>query len=138
MRRFTRNHSRRGLAAVETALVIPLLLMVTFAVIEYGWMFMKVQQITGATRNAARLAITPDATGADVQALIDAQLAAAGLGDSGYSVTVLPGDIDGMTPGESLTVAVSAPYGNITVLGMPFIPAPSNLSARVTMAKEGP
>ena len=43
-----------GLATIEMAMVLPLLMLLTLGVIEYGWMFLKSQQITNAARQGAR------------------------------------------------------------------------------------
>ncbi|OQY05716.1 MAG: hypothetical protein B6I25_05260, partial [Planctomycetales bacterium 4572_13] len=53
-----KNKSHRGTAIVETALVLPLLLLLTFGGIKYGWLFIKWQQITNVTRHVARYATT--------------------------------------------------------------------------------
>ncbi len=131
-----RRRTRSGLAAVEAALVLPLLLLLTFAVIEYGWMFMKAQELTSAVRNGARMAITPDATGSQVRDMVAAQMTAAGMG-SGYTLSFSP-DPETVDSGESLQVTGLISYEEVSLLRMPFIPTPANLTARVTMAKEGP
>ena len=119
-------------------LVILLLLMVTFAVLEYGWMFVKLQEVTNAARRGARIAILPDSVNGDVTNGINALMDAAGLGDSGYQINLDPADITVPVPGEPITVTVDVPYDNITLLGLVFLPAPSNLAGSAAMAKEGP
>jgi Flp pilus assembly protein TadG len=133
--------ARRGLATVEMALLTPILLVLTFAVIEYGWMFFKQQQITNATRAGARLAATPSATVGQVQARVDALLGPSGANITGYTTTVA--DIN-TVPGRTLSVTVSVPYSNITITHMTnpamviYLPAPATLSAKMVMGKEGP
>ncbi|MGB6917109.1 MAG: TadE/TadG family type IV pilus assembly protein, partial [Phycisphaerae bacterium] len=82
------RESRRGTATLETALVLPLLLLLTFALIEYGWLFLRAQEITNGARQGARIAVRPDATNADVQASITAAMETAGI--AGYLVTFSP------------------------------------------------
>ena len=65
-----RRPTRRGAALVEMALVLLLLLTLTFAILEYGWIFLKSHHIANAARQGARIAATPDATPADVDAAI--------------------------------------------------------------------
>ena len=134
------NRSRRkGLAVVETALVFPLILLLTLGVIEYGWLFLKVHQTTNAARNGARLAVTADATQAEVLAEIAGLMNEAGMSDGGYAVTITPSDFPSMSPGHTLTVEVVVPCaGNLDLVGLPFIPVPNNIRASVSMAKEGP
>ena len=125
---------RSGVAMVETAIVLPLLFLLTFAMIEYGWLFTKVQQTTNCARQAARVAAPRGATDAEVVNTITSLMDNAGLGDSGYTYT-MPGDIAGMTLGQVVTIEIVVPYGNITLTGLP-LPVPESIHASVSMAKE--
>jgi Flp pilus assembly protein TadG len=131
------RNARRGIATLEVAIVLPLLLILIAAVIEYGWVLLKVQQITSATREGARVAALPDSTNADVQAAVLAAMTVADLSGSGFTLTINPGDITVLGSGETVTVSLSVPYSNIE-LGMPLVPTPGTLSSSLTMAKEGP
>jgi len=135
VRRLKKN--RRGLATVEMALVLPLLLMLTMGAIQFGWLFLKAQQITNAARMGARTAVLPDATDTGVRANILALMTAGGMGASGYSVTFTPTDITSLNVGDFLTVRVTVPCAKINIIGTALLPAPANLIGEVTMAKEG-
>ena len=66
----TASRSRRGQAAVELALVLPLLLVVIFGAVEFGTAMYDKQVVTNASREAARAAIvgtTPRLTDLQVQ-----------------------------------------------------------------------
>jgi len=128
---------RRGAALIEMALVLLLLLTLTFAILEYGWLFLKSHHISNAARQGARIAARPDATQADVDAAILAAMTGGGLEDSDYTVTTTPNDITSLEPGEILTVRVELTYANIE-LGFPLIPTPATLGSELSMAKEGP
>jgi Flp pilus assembly protein TadG len=123
------------------ALLLPILLVLTFAAIEYGWMFFKQQQITNAAREAARLGATPNATNATVTARVTALMTDAGI--SQYTLSINPG-VGGLTPTSLFTVSISANYANLSLTKMAdsskaiYIPAPANLTASVAMNKEGP
>ena len=45
MNKQRKNKSRRGTMVVEAALILPLLLILTFGGIKYGWLFIKWQQL---------------------------------------------------------------------------------------------
>jgi len=126
----------RGLAAVEMALLLPLLLLLLFGMLEYGSMFWRAQQIGAAARHGARLGALPDGTAASVTAAVDTMLAAAGLGGTGYTVTLTPADPTVLAPGEPFEVEVSVPYADIDLTGFP-IPAPTAIVRSTTMAREG-
>lgn len=138
MARLEMRESRRGTATLETALVLPLLLLLTFALIEYGWLFLRAQEITNGARQGARIAVRPDATNADVQASITAAMETAGI--AGYLVTFSPENVhdENLYPGDSVTVIITVPYDSVRLMGLPWIPVPQDLRASVSMAKEGP
>jgi hypothetical protein len=119
------------------AIVLPLLLMLTFGLTEYGWLLLKVEQANGVARYAARLATLPDATNGGVLAAIAQQMSDAGI-TTGYTVTFTPGDVSSPKMGELVRVQIQVRYqGNID-LGMPLVPVPATFRASVSMAKEGP
>ena len=136
VRRLKKNRS--GLATVEMAIVVLLLLMVTMGAIQYGLLFLRTQQITNAARQGARIAILPTSGLSDVEAAVERLMAAAGMAKvkSGYSVTVLPGDLGG-DPGDAISVRIVVPAVNVALMNTPLLPVPANLGAEVTMAKEG-
>ncbi|MFH1719047.1 MAG: TadE/TadG family type IV pilus assembly protein, partial [Planctomycetota bacterium] len=135
VRRLKKN--RRGIAAVEMALVLPLLLLLTMGAVRYGWLFLKAQQITNATRQAARLKVLPGVTDAKVNDAIEILMAAAGMpqASSSYWVIYTPGDLSGVgLDAETITVTITVPRANIDIMDMALLPAPEYLGAKVTMA----
>jgi Flp pilus assembly protein TadG len=70
MRRATRASSdQRGSVLVEAALIIPVILLLTFGAIEFGFAFNEQGTVRAATRTAARAASTqPKATDAQFEA----------------------------------------------------------------------
>ena len=123
---------------MEAALVFPLLLLLTMGAIEYGWLFLKVQHMTNAARQSARLAIRPDVETPEVLALIDLLMAEGGLADSGYVVNLTPADIASLSAGDLLEVEIRVPSAGIVIIDASFLPVPEWLRATVTMTKEGP
>jgi len=134
MARLNPNRRTRGLAILETALILPLLFVLVMGVIEYGWLFFKNQQVSAAARTACRFGITAPATTAETLAMCDTQMTKANLGSSGYTKTSTPCEV---LAGTSVTVTITVPYSNIKLTGFP-LPLPTNLVGTTTMAKEGP
>jgi hypothetical protein len=67
-----RGMNQRGVAAVEFALLLPVLIMVLFGIIEFGIALSRQQVLDTASREGARLGIrqaVPRPTAADIQAL---------------------------------------------------------------------
>lgn len=132
------KREKDGLATIETALVIGLLVLLTFGVMEYGWMFYRMAQVNNVARSGAREAILPDASDASVQSTVSSLMAEWDMGGSGYSLSVTPGGIDQLARGEHVYVTVEVPYANVQLMGLPIFPLPENLTATAAMAKEGP
>lgn len=130
-----RRLRERGIALAEMALILPVLVLLTFGVIEYGWMFMKAHQITSAAREGARAGARALSSNAEVTAAVTKVLSDAGI--AGYTTTISPA-ADGVLTGERFTVTVTVPYSSVHLLGFSFIPVPTNLTSATTMAKEGP
>lgn len=129
----------RGAAAVELALVLILLLPLVMGLLEYGWMFLKSQEIASAARDGARIAATESGTNALVQAYVTQAMANAGLSSSGYSVALTPGNVASAAPGTPVQVTVTVPYANISLTNLTsLIPTPTDLAGSTSMVKEGP
>jgi Flp pilus assembly protein TadG len=134
----TRRRACAGLAIVEMALVLPLLMLLTFALCEMSWAFFKADLVSNAARNAARVAILPQSTNTDVLNSVSASMTAGGMAATGYSVTITPGNVATASVGTSIQVQITVPYSKIALTGYPLIPLPSQLQAASSMAKEGP
>ena len=122
---------------VEVAIVLPLVLLLMFGILEYGWLFLRAQQITHAARHGARIGVTADATIEQVDGGIGFILQRAGIAANDEPWTLTPPDPSVMATGDTFTVTVTIPYERIG-LGMPLLPVPENLQASSSMAKEGP
>jgi Flp pilus assembly protein TadG len=99
----------RGTAAVEFALVVPVLLLIVFAIIDFGRALNAQIELTGAAREGARLAALgyPDAT-------IQARVAAAAPDLSGVTVTVAASCPPGAGSAADAQVDVSYSFSFIT------------------------
>ncbi|MFP4192415.1 MAG: TadE/TadG family type IV pilus assembly protein, partial [Candidatus Hydrogenedentota bacterium] len=130
--RFVARNRRRGeegAAAVEFAIVVILLITLTFAIIEYGWLFYTMHQVNNAAHAGVREAVLPDADQNTVTTVVDGA-----LGGPYDTIDTDPADISEASSGDMVTVTVTRGYG--ALIG--FVPAPSELSASATMQKEGP
>ncbi len=117
---------------------MPILVLVTFGAIKYGWLIYRLQQVTNVTRQAARLAIRPSATDAEVNAAIDSLMSRAGLSKDLYTAEV---QNLGASPGSAITVSITVPTDSAKidlVQTNGLLPKPKDLSISVTMSKEGP
>jgi Flp pilus assembly protein TadG len=132
----TRKRPARGIAMVEAAILFPVLLMITFAMMEYGWMFLKMQQLNNTAEVAARMAAMPTATNSQVTGEISTLMTSYGMGNTSYTTTLTPSDVSTASLGATVTVALSVSYSKLKVTGTSLIPMPSTITASVTMVKE--
>lgn len=65
-----RVRSERGAELIEFALVFPLLLMVVLGIVDFGFLFHRMEVITNAAREGARIAVLPGYDTADVRARV--------------------------------------------------------------------
>ena len=95
-----RKSGREGQGLVEFALVVPLLLLLLLGIAEVGRLWMTKNILTGAAREAVRVAAVPPPAGsmAAASARATALLASGGITTAGIVVTDAP-----------------AAYGNVTV-----------------------
>jgi Flp pilus assembly protein TadG len=97
-------------------LVVPILLMLSFGVVDYGYYIYLKNTFQAAATAGVRAAIPQVATNASVSGTSGAvtqMMTAAGFSTSNYTVTLTPSNIAGLSAGTSITVTVSASWGTV-------------------------
>lgn len=118
------SHRDRGVAAVEAALVLPVLLLLVMGLIDLGRAFATKQEVTHATREAVRVyAVTQDYNLA-VQAFTDGT---AGLSCSPPVISPAP-----CIEGEEVTVTGACDFNFVTPLG-DRLPVLDQIGSRAVM-----
>ncbi len=138
---------RRGTAAVEAALMMPLVVLMTFALIKYGWLFVKVQQVNNAARHGARVAARADSDDQlvkdEIKLLMDKIWPSGPDVDpppADWPVTIVPGITDGMPTGTIVTVTITIDYAGtpLDIIPVPLLmPVPAKIAGTASMAREG-
>ena len=59
--------SERGAELIEFALVLPVLLLVVLGIVDFGFLFQRMEVVTNAAREGARMAVLPGYSQADVE-----------------------------------------------------------------------
>jgi Flp pilus assembly protein TadG len=150
------NNNNKGVALVEMAIVLPLLIIIVFGIIEFGFIIYDKAMITNASREGARVGIifriddsTGDPiypTGSQVQAMIEQRIQShlstylISLGSAQVRPSLANGGItivSGAASGEELRVDVNYQY-KFLVLNPGFLKsAPTiNLSSTTIMRLE--
>jgi len=127
-----RNQPRSGTAAVELAVVAPLVVGLLVGLLGVGQMVQVNQIVSNAAREGARKAATGVSTYADVQTTVANYLTNAGItNQSGLTVTVA--DVTQGNSGpqfnpstanwlDQLQVTVTLPYSNVQLATLPIAP----------------
>jgi Flp pilus assembly protein TadG len=147
-RRRAAARGERGAELIEFAFVLPILLLVAFGIIDFGFLFKEYEVVTNAAREGARLKSLGDSTGystADVQARVAQYIINGGLDGSllqpvQVSVAAIPVNAALTVNASGYTVTVTYPHrfwvlaGISQMFGGSF--GTANLTASSTMRSE--
>ncbi len=128
----------RGQASIQTAIVLPVLILLLFSLFEFGQVMNQYLVLTAAAREGARSA----AVGNDFAARAAVNNAVASIGNNDLLVNI--GYANGKrAQGESVTVTVSKPLTVITpilrdIINHASIPEPLTLRGQSVMRVEVP
>ena len=126
---------RRGIETIELAICLPVLLLVTFAGFEYGWLVLRSMQIDQAARAGARYAAMSGSNAESIHDRVSQALQRSGI--AGATVIVDPADPSSVEAGTSITVTVDVDYSEVKLLGLGGImPLPAALHGRASMVRE--
>jgi Flp pilus assembly protein TadG len=143
--------SRSGNAVLDMALVLPLLIALTFGAVEYGYALYIKHSLQAAAREGTRAAIVSGATASDVQTAVDSSMSAAGFATSKYTrPPTIEYSTNGTTwstswgsavAGNSIRVTVTTTWGTAGISVLPTqlggIGTGKVLTGSTTMRKEG-
>lgn len=125
-----RRRKQKGAALVEFAIVAPLLILLLFGIIEFGYTMGQLNDVRHGNREAARLAAVNDGS---VNAM--AAKACAAMSISTVGTFAFTDSASGVT-GEEATVTITAP--RISLTGLLFVTGflPANLTDTVKIRLE--
>lgn len=103
------RHGERGAAAVEFAIVLPLLILVLFGIVEFSLAHNRQQALHAAAREGGRVASLPTSTQDDIIAAVDGALSGTTFSSSRI-ITISPNITQPClnNPGNTVTVTVEA------------------------------
>src|SRR5262245_28486384 len=143
------GHPRRcnGAAAVEFALVAPVLLLIVFGMIDLGRSIMVLDLLNHAARIGCRVGVLPGNGNTEITNAVNTSLASAGISGAraptievqpqGSSTWTSPGNAGTAMSGDAIRVTVSVPYNKVTWLAFNwFVGSNTILSSSVVMSKE--
>jgi Flp pilus assembly protein TadG len=123
------RNRERGQAMVETAIAIPLLLVLMVGIFEVGRAYETWQVLTNAAREGARMAVTPSGTAPNTTALVRQYMADGQLTKSATAPVIVNRtasiDVNG-TPVSASAVTVDYPFDFIMLQPVVRLVAPSS------------
>ena len=133
-----RQQNERGAAAVEFALLLPVLLTILYGIIEFGMIMYGREVVTNASREGARagiIQVSPKPTSGQITTIATNYLTGTGINPSQVTITVA--GAGGASP-TMLTVTATYNYPWLvpyipTVLGLP---SPLPITMSTTMRNE--
>jgi Flp pilus assembly protein TadG len=128
-----RCRHRRGVAAVEAAIVLPVLFLIVLGTIEVTSMIFLRQALVASAYEAGRIAIRRDGSAAAAQFRGEEVLSARNITDGSFVFN--PTNIAELPRGQALTVTVTAPANSHSVIPLNYFNG-MTLSAQLTFIKE--
>jgi Flp pilus assembly protein TadG len=126
-----KNSQRRGAAAVEFAVCLPVLLAFVFGILEFSRATQLQQSTRLAAFEGARAGITLDAASSDVTTAVNRVMSAVSI--SNFSTTVSPSPLTYTSPTVTVTVNLD-PTQNAWFTW--FIRSNNTISSSVTLSRE--
>ena len=143
----TRRAARcQGAAAIETALIMIPLVMMFFAIFEYGRFAMDLNVLNNAAREGCRYALvnnTSTTITADVKSIVSKRMGTRLQQFTGYEVTVsgthagVATPVNDLVPGDMISVHVTGKYNFLNIIPLVKMPATVSINSTVTMVCEG-
>jgi Flp pilus assembly protein TadG len=131
-----RTHSRkneRGAALIETAITIPIILLISVGIFEFGRAYQTWQVMTNAAREGARIAILNEKTETDVQTVVQDYMKNGGLPQYA-SATITIDRLVPMGPNTGSRITINYPYQFMVLNGVIRLVTPkSTTGAPITM-----
>lgn len=141
-----RKNPRSGAALVEMAIVLPIFLMVSLGIIEFGRGLMVANMVTNAAREGARMAVLDGSSNTQVQqAVVDFLTASTGVkaGDISVAITITPAagnpnpanQCSAAMARDLITIQVQIPFSKVALIPGGYL-ANATLTGRSAMRHE--
>lgn len=147
MRQWLRHWRREdGAALIEAALTLPLLLLLSVSIIEFGRAYQVYQVVTNAAREGARVAVLPGTSNTDVTTRVQAYLQAGQISNPSSATVQITSTTISIGSGTATASRVEVDYpfsfmvlqpvANLVAGGSSTLGTPLTLSAVATMRNE--
>ena len=140
-----RTHLRkneRGAALLETAITLPIILLITVGIFEFGRAYQTWQVLTNAAREGARVAILPETTDSQVQTTVRSYMSSGQLSNATTAAVTIERNV-AMGANAASRITVNYPFQFIVlnpvvrlVTGTSTVGSPLTMQAVALMRNE--
>jgi len=133
-----RGRGQEGAAAVEFAIVLPVLLLLLAGFFDFGWLFYWQHSVTNASRAGARYAVQARVVGGISTTYTDSEITTFVNNNFGGDLGVVVDRTGGTTPGSprSVTVTKTMQYFFLSFLQDLGVNLPTTIQNKTTMTVE--
>jgi Flp pilus assembly protein TadG len=125
--------NERGAALLETAITIPIILLISVGIFEFGRAYQTWQVLTNAAREGARIAILAEKTDTDVQNIVKKYMQDGGL-PKYASATITVERTVPMGPSTASKITIGYPFNFMVLNGVIKLVTPkSSTGSPITM-----
>ena len=130
------GRGEKGAAAVEFAIVLPLLMLLLAGFIDFGWLFYWQHAVSNASRAGARYGVQAKFAGGVSSHYTEAEIRT--IVQNNYGADLLVTVVPGSNPGTPLSVTVEKPmqWFFLGILQSWGVPLPSTVNNKTTMTME--
>ena len=129
-----RLRNQRGAALIETAITIPLVLLVSISIFEFGRAYQTWQVLTTAAREGARVAVTGGRTDLEVETAVRTYMATERLGNAGTAPVAVNRKV-GLGSNTGTEVTIQYPFSFILLdPALRFVRPASTTGESLTMS----
>jgi Flp pilus assembly protein TadG len=132
------RRARRGTAAVEFAVIAPIMMTMILGIIEFGRAMMVLETLNNAARSGARAGALAGDANTDISSAVTTALTNSGINNPSVAITVNGQAVDASTAvsGDSIGVSVSVPYSQVSWLPGTLFLNGATLTGNVVMRRE--
>ena len=133
-----RGRGQEGAAAVEFAIVLPVLMLLLAGFFDFGWLFFWQHSVTNASRAGARYAVQAKLVGGVPTPYTDAEITTLVKNNYGADLGVVVDRTGGTNPGapRSVTVTKTMPWFFLGFLQSLGVNLPTTVQNKTTMTME--
>ena len=125
-----RLRGQRGAALLETAITLPMILLVSVSIFEFGRAYQTWQVLTNASREGARLAVIEGSTDTNVKARVNEYLTGGGLASQPDSNIQITRNVTLTASGKGTQVQLNYPFQFMVLNPVIRLIAPSDNTGR--------